>query len=354
MRLDNMGDVLMTTPAIRALKRAGPQRHITLLASAAGAALAPFLPDVDAVMAYEAPWVKNDTAAVTADRAFLETLQQECFDAAVIFTVYTQSALPAALMCRLAGIPKVLAHCRENPYHLISAWQPETEPARQVRHEVQRQLDLVAGVGARSDQQRLVFRPRDEDRQTLHCKLAQRGLKPADRYTVVHCGASAPSRRYPAEYFAKALTMLGDRAGTLYLTGGESERNVIGAVARRCAADVPLADLSGLLGLGELACLIEGASLLLANNTGPVHLAAALGTPVVDLYALTNPQHMPWSVPNRVLFHDVPCKNCYRSVCPQGHHACLRGVPPERVCEAVMDLLAETADASHRSLAGVD
>ena len=78
----------------------------------------------------------------------------------------------------------------------------------------------------------------------------------------------------------------------------------------------------------------------MSNNTGPVHIAAALGTPVVDLYALTNPQHTPWKVRCRVLFHDVPCRYCHKSVCPSGHHDCLRRVSPETVAEAACQLLA--------------
>jgi ADP-heptose:LPS heptosyltransferase len=69
-----------------------------------------------------------------------------------------------------------------------------------------------------------------------------------------------------------------------------------------------------------------------------VHVAAAVGTPVVDLYALTNPQHTPWGVPNRVLSHEVPCAPCYRSVCPEQHHLCLAGVAPERVVKAALEL----------------
>jgi ADP-heptose:LPS heptosyltransferase len=79
---------------------------------------------------------------------------------------------------------------------------------------------------------------------------------------------------------------------------------------------------------------------LLANNSGPVHLAAAVGTPIVDLYALTNPQHTPWGVPNVVLSNDVPCRNCFKSVCPLGHQQCLAGVAPEAVARAVRELLA--------------
>jgi ADP-heptose:LPS heptosyltransferase len=82
--------------------------------------------------------------------------------------------------------------------------------------------------------------------------------------------------------------------------------------------------------------------LLISNNTGPVHLAAAVGTPVVDLYALTNMQHAPWQVPHELLFHDVPCRNCYKSVCPLEHHHCLRLVPPAAVVAAARRLLANS------------
>jgi ADP-heptose:LPS heptosyltransferase len=101
----------------------------------------------------------------------------------------------------------------------------------------------------------------------------------------------------------------------------------------------PSFSLAGKATLQELAALISMAPLLIANNTGPVHLAAALRINVVDLYALTNPQHTPWGVKSKVLYYDVPCKYCYKSVCPEGHHRCLRLVPPSSVVHAVHALL---------------
>jgi ADP-heptose:LPS heptosyltransferase len=109
----------------------------------------------------------------------------------------------------------------------------------------------------------------------------------------------------------------------------------------REAAGVPAPSLAGRLDVAELAALLARAPLLVSNNTGPVHLAAAVGTPVVDLYALTNPQHTPWRVPHRVLSHDVPCKYCCKSICPAGHHDCLRRVEPAAVVSAALDLLDE-------------
>jgi ADP-heptose:LPS heptosyltransferase len=121
------------------------------------------------------------------------------------------------------------------------------------------------------------------------------------------------------------------------LTGGTAE---IAAVAElESAAGPGTVPFTGSLDLAQLAALLAVAPVFIGNNSGPAHLAAAVGTPVVDLYALTNLQHAPWGVPSRVLAHDVPCKGCRKSDCPLGHHACLRGVPPASVVAATLELL---------------
>jgi ADP-heptose:LPS heptosyltransferase len=324
VRLDSLGDVLMTTPAMRALRDTLGCR-VTLLTSPAGAALAGLLPEADEVLVWRAPWMKGTPGG--DDLALVEKLR--AFDAAAIFTVYSQSALPAAYLCSLAAIPRRLAHCRENPYHLLTDWVPDPEPGATVRHEVQRQLDLVAAVGCRTADERLSFRVP----QSSRAKIAAMALP--SPLVVVHPGASAASRRYPPESYARALELLGCE---VVLTGDAAERDLVEGV--RALIALPSRSLAGRLDLAELGALIEAADLLICNNTGPAHIAAAVGTPVVDLYALTNPQHTPWRVESRVLFHDVPCRNCYKSVCPTGRHECLRGVTPERVAAAARELLA--------------
>lgn len=338
VRTDNMGDLLMTTPALRALRSLAPQLHLALLTSGAAAPAAGFIPEIDELIVHDAPWARHDhDAGAAGDLALIERLREGGFDAAVIFTVYSQNPLPAALICRLAGIPLRLAHCRENPYRLLSDWVRETEPEQQLRHEVQRQLDLVAQVGARADDTRLSFAVREDDRAAVRAQLQRLGIAPG-RWVLVHPGASAASRRYPPELFAAALRELHARSGHPIVLGGSAgEREIVEQVRALC--DAPLRSLAGALTLGQCAASIEQAALLISNNSGPVHLAAALGTPVVDLYALTNPQHTPWRVRSRVLFHDVPCRNCYRSVCPEQHHACLRGVAPQRLVESALELL---------------
>jgi lipopolysaccharide heptosyltransferase II len=337
VRLDNLGDVLMTTPAIRALRQSVPGREIVLLASRAGARAAAHIPEIDAAIAYDAPWMKHPGPTLpSSDLAMRALLESRRFDAAVIFTVYSQSALPAAMLCHWAGIPLRLAHCRENPYHLLTDWVAETDPAERVRHEVRRQLDLVDSVGARTDDERLSFHVSAEERLRASMKLAEAGIDPGRAWLVVHPGASAASRRYSPERFALAATAIAERFNCqVVVTGDASERELAEQV--RHGTGYAARSLAGAFTLSEFAAVIELAPLLLSSNTSAVHIAAAVGTPVVDLYALTNPQHTPWRVPHRVLSHDVPCKYCYKSVCPRGHMACL-DIPVADVVAAAVEL----------------
>ncbi len=341
VRLDALGDVLMTTPAFRALKQSCPGRRLTLLTSPAAAALAPLLPEIDDSIVYDAPWMK--ATAPRADSrpefAMIERLRQRRFDAAVLFTVFSQNPLPAALLCLLADIPRRLAHCRENPYQLLTNWVPESEPEPFIRHEVRRQLDLVAAVGCRTTDERLSLRVPSQATHRVRSMLGDLGLTPHRPWVLIHPGASAPSRRYPPERYAEAAGLLARVYDLpLVFSGSEAERELIEDI--RAAMRAPSHSLAGQLNLAELAALVALAPVLVTNNTGPAHIAAAVGTPVVDLYAQTNPQHTPWNVPQRVLYHDVPCKNCFKSICPQDHHDCLSRVPPESVARAALELLA--------------
>lgn len=339
VRLDALGDVIMTGPALRALKQSVPDCHITLLTSASGAHAGRLMPCVDDVWSYEAPWMKGSHAdrSAAADRALISRLRLGAFDAALVFTVYSQNPLPAALMCWLADIPLRIAHCRENPYHLLTDWIPEPEPESYIRHEVRRQLDLVSHIGAEATNERLFLQLPGASFDRLDEILGPLRRR-IDEAVVIHAGATAESRRYPAEQWAVAADRLAQAwKGPIIFTGVESERPLVESIRSRMNAFTY--SVVGELKLPEFAALLSRARVLIANNTGAVHVAAAVGTPVVDLYALTNPQHTPWLVPHRVLFHDVPCKYCYKSTCPQGHHECLRFVTPDEIVDAAAELL---------------
>jgi lipopolysaccharide heptosyltransferase II len=339
IRLDAIGDVIMTTPAIRALKGNYPDRQITLMTSSSGAAIAPLIPEVDQVIVHNAPWLKATPLRDSPLPEFeiIEQLRQAKFDAAVIFTVYSQNPLPAALICYLAEIPLRLAYCHENPYQLLTDWVKDPEPEQQICHEVQRQLDLVATVGCTVVDPRLKLAVPASTFESVHKILHQAGVAIDLPWVVIHPGATAASRRYPPEQFATVASTLIKKFGIqIVFTGTKAERELVESIRSSVAA--PSVSLVDRLNINELTALLALVPLLITNNTGPMHIAAAVQTPIVALYALTNPQHTPWHVPNRTLFYDVPCRYCYKSICPEQHHHCLELVEPEQVVQAAIDL----------------
>lgn len=354
IRLDSAGDVLMCGPALRALHEHGHQ--LTLLTSPAGALAGARIEGIADVLSWQAPWMK---ASAPADAGSVPTMAKQLrdcgFDGAVIFTSYSQSALPAALLCQMAGIPLRLAHCRENPYQLLTHWVRETEPSLQLRHEVQRQVDLVSELGCRPASMRLSVRIDDADRAAARAALQAAGINPAGDWILLHPGASAPARRYPAErWHAAACLLEGQLQRPLLFAGGNDDIERVDAIVNTITQGQPEQTLqrwpsvAGRLDFGALAALIAMARVLVACNSAPAHLAAAVGTPVVDLYALTNPQHTPWQVLHRLLYRSVPCHDCGHSICPLGHQRCLSAVEPREILQAVQELL-QTTDADQLS-----
>lgn len=335
----------MTTPAIAALKASSPDRKITLMTSSAGAAIAPLVPVLDDLIVYDSPWLKATAPRLNSDPEFamIEQLRQANFDAAVIFTVYSQNPLPSAFLCYMAGIPLRLAHCHENPYQLLTDWIKDPEPEQFTRHEVRRQLDLVASVGCEVEGDRMMLQVPTAATLQVQALLQAIGVAVDRPWVVIHAGATAPSRRYPPEHFAIVARQLVQLGIQVVFTGTQPEKELVDSIQTEMGT--PSFSLVDRLSLAELTALLKLTNLLISNNTGPVHIAAAVNTPIVDLYALTNPQHMPWGVLNRVLFHDVPCRICYKSICPEGHHHCLQLVEPAQVVEAALDLLNPSSDS---------
>jgi lipopolysaccharide heptosyltransferase II len=337
-----MSGVLLTIPALRALKQSLPGCRLAMLTSTSGAQAARLTPEIDAVFRYEAPWMRGSgpSRPPDAEVQLIEQFRHWGFDAAVIFTRWTQDPLPAAMLCYLGAIPRRLAYTRQNPCRLLTHPITETGPAEDQRHEVRRQLDLVAEVGCRTSDEGLALQISEQVVVEVEGLLRNRGFQEGEPWLVIHPGATAPSRRWPSASFAALARMLVRQHGwRVVFTGAEADRTLVEGI--RAAVDAPTESLVGFLGVAHLAGLLSLAPMLISNNTAPVHLAAAVGTPVVDIYALTAPDRTPWSVPHRVVSHEVSCKYCYQSVCSEGHGNCLRQITPEEVVAAVTDLAAE-------------
>ena len=223
IRADNMGDLLMSSPAIRALKETFNSR-ITLLTSPMAAGLAPYLKEIDEVISYDIPWVK---AAYSADKnqffSIVSELKSRNFDAAVIFTVYSQNPLPGAMLAYLADIPVRAAYCRENPYQLLTHWVPDEEPYTFIRHQVKRDLDLAASLGASTQDEKIRMEITDEHWPALQDKLSSLGINVQKPWLLLHPGVSEKKREYPPELWVETAKQLSGDFQLLF-TGGKSEK----------------------------------------------------------------------------------------------------------------------------------
>jgi lipopolysaccharide heptosyltransferase II len=304
IRADNLGDLIMSSPAIRALKETFSAK-ITVLTSQMAAGVARFIEEIDEVITFDLPWVKTNNA-IGCDSVYevVEQLKQRHFDAAVIFTVFSQNPLPAAMLAYLANIPLRLAYCRENPYHLLTNWVPDKEPYSIIKHQVERDLFLVETVGANTTNTALNLTVSSAAVLSAIQKITEFGVDVQANWIILHAPVSEAKREYPIGGWIEAGKMLRAKGYQVLLTGTENEKRLTDTIAEGIGEGAH--SIAGLLNLEEFIALIKQAPLVLSVNTGTVHIAAAVRTPIVVLYANTNPQHTPWKVPSKVLYFDVP------------------------------------------------
>lgn len=348
VRPDNMGDLLMSAPAISAVKETFRCR-ISLLTSSMASPIASYIPGVDDIIVWDVPWVKGTEpwSAVAFEKTINELKQQQ-FDAAIIFTVFSQNPLPTALMLTLAGIPNRLAYCRENPYHLLSHWVPEKEPYVFIRHQTRRDLDLVKAIGASTTDETINIRLPQDHEQSLRAKLAGAGVDATRPWLVLHPGVSEKKREYPVDHWTEVgKKIISQLNYQVIVTGIARERPLVESI---CNGIGPHAyPLAGRLSLEEFITLIRFTPLLISVNTASVHLAAAVKTKTIVLYAMTNPQHTPWRGVGKVLPFSVPeelqsrnevlqfvRQNCFGEK--------IREVTPEQVLSAAHELLIDRSE----------
>lgn len=348
IRPDNLGDLLMSTPAIRALKETFHCK-ISLLTSSVASHLVPMIPEIDELMVFDLPWVKHKSSFTTDQfNAIVEEIKARQFDVCVLFTVYSQNPLPTAMMAYMAGIPRRLAYCRETPYALLTDWVPDQEPYSFIQHQVRRDLNLVASVGAVTTSKRLSLEVPTDIRKDIESILVSKRVDLTKPWLIMHTGVSEEKRKYPDTAWVQTGKLIIEELGyQVLLTGSASEQ----AQAERLAKAISKGaySLAGHLSLTQFVQLIKQAPLVVSVNTATVHIAAAVETPLVVLYALTNPQHLPWKGKGRLLLFDVPealrSKNAVIQYVQNNFHPTITEIPtPSEVVEAVREVLFDKTD----------
>ena len=343
VRLDSDGDVLLTGPALRAL--AAGSRRLDLLVSPAGAAAAELLPGVDEVLLLDPPWSGYQPPPVdpTGMDELLQLLRRRAYDLVVVFTSFHQSPLPVALLAKWAGVARVVAASEDYPGSLLDVRvrrMPGGEPddgGPAGGHEVEAALAVAEAAGfglPAGDDGRLRIRP-----------VGHRALEVPGPYVVVHPAASVPSRSMSLDHAAAVAAGLADDGWHVVVTGGHGQEEVGRRVTPAAGQD-----LVGRTSLPQLASVLAGAACVVVGNTGPAHLAAAVGTPVVSLFSPVVPAERwaPWGVPHVLLGdQDAACRLSRARECPVAGHPCLATVGPHEVTDAVRRLTGIPSERPH-------
>jgi ADP-heptose:LPS heptosyltransferase len=339
-RLDSAGDVLLQGPAVRAV--GAGSRRVTFLCGPRGRAAAELLPCVDRILSFRAEWVDPEPQPVSeaAVQELLATIREAAPDVAVILTSFHQSPLPLALLLKLAGVPRVGAVSEDYPGSLLDVRHRVEETATAQGpagapggpHEVERSLSLVEAMG---------FSLPAADEGRLRVRRGGR-LPPAVAahrpYVVVHPGASVPARAWSPERHRALVELLVAAGRRVVVTGAADEA----ALTARVAPSRPeVLDAGGRTPWPVLAEVLGAADAVVVGNTGPAHLAAAVGTPVVSLFAPVVPaaRWRPWGVPHVLLGdQEAACAGSRARACPIPGHPCLDQVTPAQAAEAVSAL----------------
>ncbi len=337
MRLDNMGDVIMTGPALRAIKENLPGVHLTFMASRAGAEVTPLLPWIDDVFVRRVLWQELGFLPFEPSRewALITELGQRQFDAAVIFTSFSQTPYAPALACLLAGIPLRLGESKERSEGLLTH---TTELLPEDMHQAERNLRLIESIGFTVRDRHLRVRTDEYSRYVVEKLLAERGLKKGPPYILLNPWASAQARTFSSERFADAALELARTTGKRVIVTGTAQHAASPNGLKGTLGPWGI-DLMGATTARELAVLVKHAALVLTNNTLTLHFADAFRTPAVVLYSGTDleSQWRPRITPHKLLRRPTACTPCYGFVCPTSHE-CL-DIPPHEIVQAGRELL---------------
>ena len=338
-RLDNLGDVLLAGPAVRAVAATGGP--VDFLAGPHGAAAARLLPGVDQVMVFDAPWVSFDPPATepaaTAD--LVASVSERAISEALILTSFHQSPLPLALLLRLAGVDRIGATCVDYPGSLLDVRLPYVEEL----HEVEQSLALCRAMGhhppAGDDGRLAISAPTDEPVDTTLF---------AEPYVVVHPGASVPARSLPVAPTTDVVRSLVMAGRHVVITGSSDESALAHSIVPTSLNDM-VSVVAGATSFAGTAEIIRRAEAVVCGNTGVAHLAAAVGTPVIELFAPVVPAQRwrPWKVPHVLLGDlDIVCAGCRARTCPHAGQPCLAQYTSGAVLDALEELRGDRRPAT--------
>ena len=326
-----VGDAVITTPAIRAVRKNFPEAKISLLAKPWVAPIFYNNPYIDNILIYDAAGKHKGLSGILR---LSKELRKEKFDLAILL----QNAFEAALIAFLAGIPNILGY-NTDARSLLLTHCICLKPALKSVHQIDYYLGILEGASLKSDGRHLTLVVTDEERKHAEKILAKHGITGKDRLIGINPGAvfGSAKRWFPERYAALSVKLQKYSGAGIAIFGGPGEmalgQHISELMGNRCV------NFCGKTSLREAVALIERCQLFITNDSGLMHVAAALDTPQIAIFGSTD--HVttsPGSPGSRIIRAPVPCSPCLKPDCPIDHR-CMKNITVDMVYDAAVALL---------------
>lgn len=334
-----IGDAVMCEPAISAVRRLFPQAELTLLVKPAVAELFTGHPDVSHILVYDD---RGQHAGLTGKWRLANAMRRGRFDLAILF----QNAFEAALLTFLAGIPCRYGYATDGRRLLLS--DPVPRPGRgAISHQVEYYLGMLRPLGCEepaASPRLVLFR---EEETAMAKRLAESGISGAELLIGLNPGSTyGGAKRWLPERFAETADRLaGQLNAKVLIVGARGEEPLAQAIAGRITSKTVI--LSGKTSVRELMAAVKRCAVVVTNDTGPMHIAAAFGVPVVAVFGPTDWRTTaPFGTGHALVRQPVDCSPCLLRECPIDHRCMTRVTVDEVVQAAVVQMAAKQADAS--------
>ncbi len=333
IRTDRIGDVLLSTPAIKAIRNAYPQSHIAMMVRPYAVDIVDGNPNLDEVIIYD-KYGRHGSFLSSLKFAF--ALRKKKFDLAIILHPTNR----VHLITWLAGIRRRVGYKRKLGFLLSTAVTDEKHLG--LKHEVDYGLELLREIGIDSKERKPFMKVKEDDLKWVKGLFLEKNIDRNRPLFCLHPGASCISKKWPAENFAKLNDCLQEKLKAQVIVFAGKEDKQTANDVYRLSQNKPACILKG-VSLGRIAALLAASHLLISNDSGPVHISVAVGTPVVAIFGRNQPGLSPrrWGPLGKndiVLHKDVGCKVCLAHNC-QRDFECLKVIKIEDVLDAVRKII---------------
>ncbi len=331
VKLSAIGDVIHALPVAHALKQTYPNARITWVVEKPAYDLLTNNPDIDEIIIFDKPKFKSLTGLLSNGYKFSKLLKSHNFDLAIDL----QGLFKSAAISYLSGAPKRLVYC--NARELSDKIGQRICGDHENGHIVDRYLDVAKHLGCNIDPVEFPMNITEVEARKAEAIANHAGLRLENPYVVLAPGTNWPSKCWPTPHFAKLADKLYDKNIIPVIIGGPNDQQLAQDIITNTR--IPPIDLTGKTSLKQLAYLIKKSQAFVGGDTGPMHLAVTVGTPIVTMFGPTDPKRNgPYGKNHKVLLAPQSCQGCWQRKCPKNSN-CLAEITVQQVFDKLREIM---------------